>query len=103
MSEIIHIVMWRLNGASAEARNRQAGSIVQAFERSKKDVPGLLRLEVGRNLHEGQDSWDVALYMAFDSAEHLQAYQTNPAHLAIKELVGPMRSSRCQVDFQLGS
>jgi len=101
MSEIVHIVMWRLNGASADTKNRQAADIVEAFEQTRASIPGLLRMEVGRNIHNGADDWDIALYMAFESRHHLECYQSNPAHLAIKKLVGPMRLSRGQVDFQL--
>ena len=101
MPEIVHIVMWRLNGATADAKNQQAADIVEAFEQTRDSIPGLLRMEVGRNIHDGQDDWDIALYMAFESRQHLEGYQSHPAHLAIKQLVGPMRLSRGQVDFQL--
>lgn len=100
MSEIVHIVMWRLNGATARDKDNQAEEIIQAFEQSRLGVQGLLRLEIGRNINKGSDAWDLALYMLFQSEQHLEAYQAHPAHLAIKDLVGPMRTARCQVDFR---
>jgi hypothetical protein len=97
---IVHIVSWRLNGTSAVERARQAERIVDAFRAGRADIPGLLRLEVGRNLIDAPDAWDVALCMVFASRADLDAYQRHPAHLAIKALVGPMRSARAQVDFE---
>jgi hypothetical protein len=98
---IAHIVTWRLNGATAEARKQQAQLMVQAFEAARPEVPGLLQMHVGSNVIDAPDAWDVALYMAFASRTHLEAYQAHPSHLAIKQLVGPMRFARCQVDFEL--
>ena len=37
----------------------------------------------------------------FASPALLDLYQANPMHLDIKKLVGPMRSDRGQVDFEL--
>lgn len=101
VSSIAHIVTWRLNGVSAEEREQQARSMVQAFEAARTEVPGLLSMHVGANVIDAPDAWDVALYMAFASRAHLDAYQAHPSHLAIKQQVGPMRAARCQVDFEL--
>ena len=97
---IVHIVSWRLNGATPADRARQAERIVSAFQAGRADIPGLLRLDVGRNVVDAPDAWDVALCMVFASRADLDAYQRHPAHLAIKALVGPMRSARAQVDFE---
>lgn len=98
---IVHIVTWRLNGATAEVRKQQAQSMVQAFEAARFEVPGLLHLQVGPNVIEAPDAWDVALYMVFSSRIHLDAYLVHPSHLDIKQLVGPIRAARSQVDFEL--
>lgn len=101
VSNIAHIVTWRLNGASAKEREQQARLMVQAFEAARAEVPGLLSMQIGANVIDAPDAWDVALYMTFASRAHLAAYQAHPSHLAIKQLVGPMRTARCQVDFEL--
>ena len=100
---IVHIVTWRLNGATPEARCEQAQQIVQAFEAARHEVPGLLRMEVGQNLDDAAsaDGWDLALYMVFASRDAMRAYEMHPSHLRIKALVKPMRSARGQVDFFL--
>lgn len=98
-SPIAHIVAWRLNGATPEERIRQANTVTHAFETLRTQIPGLLQMEVGANVIEAPDAWDVALYMVFASRDALDAYQTHPGHLKIKTLVGPMRSARVQADF----
>lgn len=98
---LMHVVTWRLNGAKPTDRLRQADVVVKAFQDLRAVVPGLLRMDVGRNFIETSDAWDVALCMIFASRADLEAYQTHPSHLAIKKLVGPMRMERCQVDFAL--
>ena len=98
---IAHIVMWRLNGPTGAERERQAQQIVQAFEASRNGIPGLLRMAAGANFVEAPDAWDLALYMEFASRADLDAYQAHPSHLAIKQLVGPMRAARGQCDFEL--
>lgn len=96
---VAHIVTWRLNGATPQARRQQADRVAQAFEALRAEVPGLLRMEVGANLSDAPDAWDVALCMVFASVADLRRYETHPAHLEIKALVGPMRAQRGQADF----
>lgn len=96
---LAHLVTWRLNGATPDERRYQARTIVDAFEALRAQVSGLLRMEVGSNIVEASDAWDVALYMVFASRADLDAYQTHPGHLQIKTMVGPLRSERGQADF----
>ena len=100
---IAHIVTWRLNGHDEAEKTAQAIQIKQAFNALKSQVPGLNQLEVGHNLVDNPDAWDVSAYMVFDSLQSLLEYQSHPAHLEIKKLVGPMRLERCQVDFELSN
>jgi hypothetical protein len=100
---IAHIVSWRLNGQDQAEKMAQAIQIKQAFNAMKSQVPGLNQLEVGHNMVDNPDAWDVSAYMVFDSLQSLVEYQSHPAHLEIKKLVGPMRLERCQVDFELSN
>lgn len=84
-------------------RAEQAQKVVHSFEAARHDVPGLLRMEVGANFIEAPDAWDVAVFMVFASRADLEAYQTHPAHLKIKSLVGPMRAARGQADFSIAA
>ncbi|HEV8689687.1 MAG TPA: Dabb family protein [Ideonella sp.] len=96
----MHIVAWRLNGGDEAERLAQAQAVVEAVEATRGRIPGLLSLDTGINIVEGADAWDVGAVMVFASRADLDAYQTHPAHLALKAVVGPLRSARSQVDFE---
>lgn len=103
MSAIAHIVMWRLNGPTPQARQQQAQQVVAAFEALRGQIDGLRQLEVGASLPDDEGAHDVAIYTVFDSLDALQRYDAHPAHLRIKQLVGPMRAARSHIDFRLAS
>ena len=100
LSEVVHVVMWRLNGASQIAREQQATTIIAAVEATRAQIEGLVSLDVGRNLIDATDAWDVGAVMVFRSRADLDRYQTDPAHQALKSIVGPLRSARSQLDFE---
>lgn len=101
--QIVHIVMWRMNGATADDRLSQARTAVAAFEATRGTIAGVLDMQVGVNVVEAPDAWDVALSMRFENRAALEAYANHPAHLEIKRLVGPLRLERKQVDFELNT
>ena len=100
-SQIVHIVMWRMNGATANERLTQARTAAAAFEATRGTIAGVLDMQVGVNVVDAPDAWDLALSMCFENRAALAAYADDPAHLGIKKLVGPMRMERKQVDFEL--
>lgn len=100
MNEIVHVVAWRLNGPSLLARRRQADIIVAAVEATRQQIAGLVSVDVGRNLIEAADAWDVGAVMVFRSRADLDRYQSHPAHQALKAIVAPPRSARSQLDFE---
>lgn len=100
MTEIVHIVAWRLNGGDEAERQAQAKAVVAAVETTRGRIPGLLSLETGPNVVEAADAWDVGAVMVFASRADLEAYHTHPVHLDLKAVVGPLRSARSQLDFE---
>ncbi len=98
---IVHLVFWKLNGSTVDAKKIQADTIIEAFLALKNKIEGLLKLEIGQNCVDHPDAWDISFYMVFASPALLDLYQANPMHLDIKKLVGPMRLDRGQVDFEL--
>lgn len=62
-------------------------------------VPGLKEIEFGANYNGGE--YDIALYCAFATKEDQDAYQTNPAHLAVAETVRASTCGRACVDYEI--
>lgn len=100
---VAHVVIWRLNGATARDRGAQARQVVLAFEAMRCDIAGLLRMEVGANVTKSAQAWDLALYMVFASHADLRAYEAHPRHLSIKKLMAPMKTDRGQADFAVAA
>ena len=101
--QIVHIVMWRMNAATADERLSQARTAAAAFEATRGTISGVLDMQVGVNVVDAPEAWDLALSMRFKNRAALEAYSDHPAHLEIKRLVGPMRMERKQVDFELNT
>lgn len=103
MTALAHMVMWKLNGATSQARQVQAQALVQAFEATRGKLSGLLRMDVGANLIEAVDACDLALCMVFESRQAFEAYNAHPEHLKIKKMMEPLRLARSQVDFEISN
>lgn len=99
LTEIVHVVGWRLRGDSEAERLRHAETVVAAVGALRGQIPGLLSLDVGANVIPAPEAWDVAAVMVFRSRADLDAYQDHPAHQTLKTVVGPLRSARSQIDF----
>jgi hypothetical protein len=98
---IRHIVFWRLNGDTPEARAAQTAEIKAALEGLNGRIPGLLHLEVGSDFSRGPDSTDIVLYSEFASREALAAYHDHPDHLLVAPLVKAARCERRVGDYEV--
>jgi hypothetical protein len=96
---IKHIVMWNLAGDTEEDRRKAAEFVRFLFEEMRREIPGLLHLEVGLDHSRADYACDVVLYTEFESQEALDAYAIHPAHLRVKGELGQMRIARFQVDY----
>jgi hypothetical protein len=75
-------VFWRLTGLDASERAEQAETIRDGLESMRGVVPGLLETEVGRNVHDADDHFDVVLNALFTDQAAIIAYQQHPLHTA---------------------
>ena len=93
---IRHIVLWRLK---AGADNR-FGEIRETLEAQIGRIPGLLRVEVGRNVRPGRRAVDFALCCDFESREALDSYHRHPAHHETRAVVDPLIDEHWIVDYE---
>jgi len=92
---IKHTVFWKLKDENKE-QNMQ--KIKHDLEALVGKVDGLLSADVGMNFAGGE--YDLALVSDFESKEALNAYQTHPLHMKVREFVGSVKVSREAVDFE---
>lgn len=93
---IRHIVLWRLK---AEARGR-FDDIRTALAAQVGRIPGLLRVEVGRNFGASRRAVDFALCCDFESRSALEAYHQHPAHQETRAVVDPLIEEHWLVDYE---
>lgn len=94
-----HIVFWQLKEEEAPRAAAIAGDLRALFQALLGVVEGLEAIELGENYNNGP--YQLALYCAFSSRQAEQAYQTHPAHLAIKQIVHTLVCGRAAVDYEV--
>lgn len=72
--------------------------------RTLKSIPGVREVRVGRAVPSDRpqvdDSFDVGLYLLFDSRTDLEAYQHNPIHqAAVRDTLAPLAARYLIYDF----
>jgi hypothetical protein len=99
---IKHIVLWTLkNRENEQSRDETAVAIKGKIEAMRGRIPGLLHIEGGVDFSRSADSWDIALYAELESHEALAAYHVHPAHEDFKAFIGPRRSQRTLIDYEV--
>ena len=94
---IRHVVLWRLKSNDSDSFH----AIRSALEAQQERIPGLLRVEVGRNFAGSRRAVDLALVCDFESRAALEAYHRHPAHMEIRAIVDPLVGEHWIVDYEL--
>ena len=93
---IKHVIFWKLD---PQCDKDAAGEEIRAgLEGLVGQVPGLLEARVRRTY---QGDWDLVLDSSFESAEAEKAYQTNPLHVACKQIVHRYATARACADYEV--
>ena len=96
---IKHIVMWRFKETAEKPKNMEKAK--ELLENLNGKIDGLLYLEVGIDIFEGNDQCDVFLYSEFEDRKSLDDYQIHPLHKAAADFIGRVRESRTAVDYEI--
>jgi quinol monooxygenase YgiN len=91
---IKHIVMWKLKNADDAPR------FAALLESCAHVVPGIVRFEVARCSAALEANMDVLLNAEFADVAALNAYQEHPHHKAVSKELGPLRETRCVLDYE---
>ena len=96
-----HIVLWRLKPeAHGQTAAENARAIKEKLEGLRGRIPGMLKIEVGLDFSQTDDSCDLALHSEFESRAALDAYQSHPEHKAVMPFIREARSERRVVDYE---
>jgi len=94
---IRHVVLWRLKSDQADSFE----GIRIALEGQIGRVPGLARVEVGRNFGVSRRAVDFCLICDFESRAALDAYHRHPAHHEVRAIVDPLIAEHWIADYEL--
>ena len=94
---IRHVVVWRLKPHASDKFH----VIRSALQAQQGRIPGLLKVEVGRNFAASRRAVDFALLCDFESREALAAYHRHPAHIETRAAVDPLIDEHWIVDYEL--
>jgi hypothetical protein len=96
-----HIVMWKLKDfAQGATKKENAQKIKSQLEELRNKIKEIKFLEVGININDSADSYDIVLYSEFDSLEDLKTYQNHPEHIRVGDFVGEVRLERKVADYE---
>lgn len=99
---IKHIVMWRLHEqANGVNKDTNAQLAKQKLEALVGQIPGLLKIEVGRDFSCGEMSGDLVLYSELASKQALADYASHPAHVEVVKFILSICSERRVVDYEI--
>lgn len=101
MSQVLHLVMWKLKGDTSAEKAMHASTLKTAFLGMQPHLPGLLEVFADANVVQVEGAFDFAISMRFASWADLKAYNDHPAHENIKHLMREIRIERAQVDFEI--
>lgn len=99
---IKHIVMWKLKD-DVEGRSKLENSklVKESMEGLKKDIKEIISIEVGINIVEGDQAYDLVLNSKFASLGDLDIYQKHPAHVEVVKFASPLLESRVVIDYEV--
>ena len=96
---IKHIVFWKIKpeldfeGVYEEMKIR--------VEDMNGKIPGLIKVELGKDFNKSGVAYDVALYSELKSREALAEYQEHPVHQLVREFIAAVTSDRAVVDYEI--
>lgn len=98
---IKHVVMWKLRDfAEGAKKSENAQNIKVQLEGLKNKIKEVRSMEVGININDSADSYDIVLSSEFASMEDLKRYQHHPEHVKVGDFIINLRLDRKVVDYQ---
>ncbi len=98
---IKHIVLFKLrDNVPTDVKNTRLPDIRKQFLALQGQIPSLRSIEIGLNINPAE-KFDLALVSTFDDLDGLNAYATDPRHLAVSSQVKEMLDVRACSDYEI--
>ena len=94
-----HIVLWNIQ--EGLEKEEVLNKLKATLEPLTKEIPFLLKAEVGFNYNSTEAARQVSLYTEFATREDLDNYIVHPAHKKAGEYVRSVVCDRVVVDYEI--
>ena len=98
---IRHVVMFGITGNGSLTPRQEAQRLGKLLMALPEQIPFLKNMEVGINCEQApEENAQLVILADFDSIEDCAMYTIHPAHMAVAEEIGKVKTSRCCVDYE---
>lgn len=98
---IKHIIMLKLKETAAgKSSQENAVMLKRELESLRSKIREIKKLEVGINVAEDPDAYDLVLCSEFAEKKDLETYMRHPEHKKVGEIVKNVRETRIVVDYE---
>jgi hypothetical protein len=98
---IKHIVLWKFKDeAEGQTKDQNMDQLAESLLALRAVIPELESMEIGADIGVGRDTFDMVLVTTFADEQALARYQEHPAHKAVSEFCGKVRSDRASIDYE---
>ena len=99
---IRHAVMFGIQGTGELTPTQEAERLGELLKALPEQIPFLKKMEVGVNCESApEDNAQLILIADFDTIEDCAMYTIHPAHVAVAQEIGKVKTSRCCVDYEI--
>ncbi|MDU5013236.1 MAG: Dabb family protein, partial [Clostridium botulinum] len=78
-----------------------ANILKTSLEDLQNKIDVLKLIEVGVNINDSKQAYDVVLYSEFENLEDLNLYQNHPDHLKVGEFINKVKEERIVTDYEV--
>lgn len=97
-----HIVMWRLkDSAKGNSKEINKEMIKDILINLKNHIHEIVQIEVGFNVIDSNQAYDVCLYCVFKDEKDLLIYQNHPLHQEVVAFIKEVVESRVVIDYTI--
>ncbi len=99
---IKHIVMFKLSDKyTKEERKSIANELKASLDELPQKINEIKEYEVGVNISNAANAYDLVLISTFESMETLEAYRVHEAHQAVVAKIKKHKKETIAVDYDL--
>lgn len=95
-----HIVMFKIK-ESYESRSKKVliSELKSELEKLPEIIPEIIGFEVGNNISQSENAYDLVLLSEFENEDKLQSYRIHPAHMNVVEYLKKICEKTTVVDY----